>query len=74
MYLGAEIFRPSARRVPVAGLTDREAPDPSTARISEVLRTSVLSNPLRTSESRGTPSQSAVTRTLPGFAGEIATR
>src|SRR5882762_3498771 len=74
MYLGTEIFRPSARSVPVVGRTDRAAPDPSAACISEILRLSVLSIPVSRSESGGTPSHSAVTRTLLGFEGEIATR
>src|SRR5437899_2158510 len=75
MYLGTEIFLLTpAKRVPVSARTDRVAPDPSCAVSSEILRTSVLSNPVSTRESRGTPPQSAVTRTLPGLEGEIATR
>src|SRR6476661_2121822 len=74
MYLGTEIFRPPARRVPVVGRTARAVPDSSTASSSEILKTPALSNPPSTSESRGTPSHSAVTRTLLGFEGEIATR
>jgi len=73
MTLGTVILRPSATRVPVDGSTGRAVPDPSSAESSEIFTTSVLSNPPRTNESRGTPSHSAVTRTLLEFEGEMAT-
>ncbi len=46
----------------------------STASGSEIRSTSVVSNPPSTSESRGTPIHSDVTRTLPGLGEEIVTR
>ena len=74
MNLGTEIFRPPARSVPVVGITSRAAPEPSSASSPDTRRTSVLSNPVSTSESRGTPSHSIVTRMLRGFEGETSTR